>query len=271
MIPLTQGDGRSGGSQAPQRQHRERTLSKGLSTFTKGLLGAAMVLAGAGSLLSAGGARAANHYGCAPRSPAGPGGFVSVAFNAIGAGDTVNCADKQFTINSFNFGGNDGSIDFEWVQVDPDPGYLDDLFSTDLHFSSSVVGPQSGFFDYTVEITDPSYFFNTVQLDSSVALNSRPNSDQTIVTKAITGPTGSPQLNSIDGAQVGPIFLLPDNTLKSIQVRDSWAVAPGDVLTSLKDTFTQDTPGPLPLLGAGAAFAWSRKLRSRVKREVIQA
>ena len=56
-MPLTQGDGRSGGSQAPLRQHRERTLSKGLSTFTKGLLGAAMVLAGAGSLLSAGGAR----------------------------------------------------------------------------------------------------------------------------------------------------------------------------------------------------------------------
>jgi hypothetical protein len=31
-------------------------------------------------------------------------------------------------------------------------------------------------------------------------------------------------------------------------------------------TFTYDTPGPLPLLGAGAAFGWSRRLRRRIKR-----
>lgn len=29
-------------------------------------------------------------------------------------------------------------------------------------------------------------------------------------------------------------------------------------------TFTQDAPGPLPLLGAGAAFGWSRRLRRRI-------
>lgn len=49
-------------------------------------------------------------------------------------------------------------------------------------------------------------------------------------------------------------------------MRDPWTVAQGDVLTNVKDTLTQasEVPGPLPLLGAGAAFAWSRKLRSRV-------
>jgi hypothetical protein len=30
--------------------------------------------------------------------------------------------------------------------------------------------------------------------------------------------------------------------------------------------FTYDTPGPLPVLGAGAAFGWSRRLRRRIKR-----
>lgn len=255
-MALTQSEGHSSGSQAPQPLHQ------GLG---KALVGTAVALAGACCLFCAGGAQAANNYNCAPRTAGGPGGFVNLAFSAIGVGDTVTCADKQFTVNSFDFGGTIGSIAFEWVQVDPEPGYLDDLFSTDLNFSSSAIGPQTGFFDYTVQIIDPTYYFNTVQLDSSVALNSRPNSDQTVVTKAITGPTGSPVLNSIDGGQVGPIFLVPDNTIKSIQVRDSWTVAPGDVLTSVKDTFTQDTPGPLPLLGAGAAFAWSRRLRSRVK------
>jgi hypothetical protein len=31
-------------------------------------------------------------------------------------------------------------------------------------------------------------------------------------------------------------------------------------------TFTYDTPAPLPLLGTGAAFGWSRRLRRRIKR-----
>ncbi|MCX5947117.1 MAG: hypothetical protein NTY67_02660 [Cyanobacteria bacterium] len=34
-------------------------------------------------------------------------------------------------------------------------------------------------------------------------------------------------------------------------------------------TFTYDTPGPLPLLGAGAAFGWSRRLRRRIKRHGV--
>mgnify|MGYP006279682899 CR=1 FL=1 len=249
------------------RHRPDRSWPHGLPlvTLTKALVAAAMVLAGAGCLLSAGGAQAANAYSCVPRTSGGTGGFVNLAFSAIGVGDTVSCADKQYTVNGFDFGGNRGDVTFEWTPVDPNPGYLDDLFSTDLRFSSPSVGPQTGFFDYSVKITDPSYYFNTVQLDSSVALSAKPNSDQTVVTKAITGPTGSPVLKSMDGSRVGPIYLLPDNTLKAIQVRDSWTVAPGDGLTSVKDTFTQDSPAPLPLLGAGAALAWSRKLRSRVK------
>ena len=37
-------------------------------------------------------------------------------------------------------------------------------------------------------------------------------------------------------------------------------------LTSILDSYqTQPVPGPLPLLGAGAAFGFSRKLRGRIK------
>jgi hypothetical protein len=34
-------------------------------------------------------------------------------------------------------------------------------------------------------------------------------------------------------------------------------------IDAIKNTF--QTPGPLPVLGAGAAFGFSRKLRSRIK------
>ena len=46
-----------------------------------------------------------------------------------------------------------------------------------------------------------------------------------------------------------------------IVVRDSGAFT--GILTS-NVTFTPDVPGPLPLLGASAAFGWSRRLRRRI-------
>ena len=267
-LPL--GNSRFGGSQAPQPhgrgaewdQDRRQGWGQGRwpSALPKALLGAALVLAGAGSLISAGGAQAANNYSCAPRTVGGPGGFVNLAFSAIGVGDTVTCADKKWTVNSFDFGSITGDIDFEWVQVDPSPSYSDDLFSNDIHFSPSIVGlpgGSTGFFDYTIKITQPGWTFDTVQLDTTVAVNPGSLGD----TKVIKDLRGGPSLTSVNGGQVGPISLVGGT---SLTVRDTWTVAQGDVLTNVKDTFTQ-VPGPLPLLGAGAAFAWSRKLRSRVK------
>lgn len=271
-MTISKGDARSGGTRDPEAAPKKSRLGRWQSALPKALLGAAMVLAGAGSLLSVGAAKAANAYTCLPRTVGGPGGFYNMNLSDVGIGDTVTCADKKFTVNGFDFGGlADGEITFEWIEVDPDPGYLDDLFSNDIHFNQSVAGPATGYFNYSIQITDPSYYFDTAQLDTTVALSTNPSTSQTIVTKTITGPTGTPVLTSTDGSHVGPIFLLPDNSLKFIQVNDSWSVASGDILSHIQDTFTQDTPGPLPLLGAGAAFAWSRKLRSRVKSAATQA
>ncbi len=259
-----------------QRQTDRRTspsadgLSLGKATsllatiLPKALLTTALVAAGMGQILSAGAARAAA-YNCVPRTSTGPGGFVNLKFTgpgAIGVGDTIACADKTWTVNSFNFAGNTGDIDFEWVEVGPPSGgYTDDLFTTDLHFTPSILGPSTGFFDYTLAIDPTSGFqFDTVQLDSSVGiLLGSPG--QTTVTKVVTG---GPTLISIDGSPVGPIVF---NTPSPITVRDTWTVAAEDTLTNVKDSFTQTSkvPGPLPLLGAAAAFGWSRRLRSRVK------
>ena len=97
-----------------------------------------------------------------------------------------------------------------------------------------------------------------MQLDSTVAINRTPGA-----TSVIKQITGGPTLVSLDGAQVGPI---PFQTPSPITVRDTWNVVSKDVLTNIKDTYTQEeVPGPLPLLGAGLAFGWSRKLRSRVR------
>jgi hypothetical protein len=48
-----------------------------------------------------------------------------------------------------------------------------------------------------------------------------------------------------------------------IWVKDSWTVSGAAEVDNITNTF--QTPGPLPILGAGAAFGFSRKLRGRIK------
>ena len=56
-----------------------------------------------------------------------------------------------------------------------------------------------------------------------------------------------------------------------INVTDSWDLNPNTgTVMSISNTYTQTTqtqvvPGPLPILGIGAAFGFSRKLRKRIK------
>jgi hypothetical protein len=56
---------------------------------------------------------------------------------------------------------------------------------------------------------------------------------------------------------------------QEIFVRDSWNIpdtSPAKI-DAIQNNYTQvdRVPGPLPLLGAGAAFGFSRKLRKRIK------
>jgi len=55
---------------------------------------------------------------------------------------------------------------------------------------------------------------------------------------------------------------------QEIFVRDSWSIPVGSPakIDLIQNNYTQSSvPGPLPLLGAGAAFGFSRRIRSRIK------
>ncbi|WP_254954261.1 hypothetical protein [Cyanobium sp. Cruz-8H5] len=51
-------------------------------------------------------------------------------------------------------------------------------------------------------------------------------------------------------------------------VPGSW-MGTGDTIQALLGAPAASVPGPLPLLGAGAAFGWSRKLRKRIAAPLI--
>ena len=85
----------------------------------------------------------------------------------------------------------------------------------------------------------------------------------------IAGTNDIVTLTSNDGSASDYDFLV--KTYKDLFIKDEYAPGLRGSLTTLNNSFTQgDTsdervPGPLPLLGAGAAFGFSRKLRSRIK------
>jgi hypothetical protein len=81
-------------------------------------------------------------------------------------------------------------------------------------------------------------------------------------------------LTSNDG---GPAdFAVPFNAYKSLWIKDVYARGANGTLTTLNNSFTQgdaslSVPGPLPVMGAGVAFGFTRRLRRRIKANPTQA
>jgi len=215
------------------------------------LLLAATVAGGAVSLLSARSASAA------PLVP------PLCWFGSVNGGATTECTtgtqfelqDKLVTLGALTFGTKSGTLGFQYTPIDPPSGITGDAFALATDFNPDTNGPYSGEFDYTITITNPNFTFATAALDSVVSGGGA----GTTVTKKIAGFA---DLVSTNGSNV-PAVPVSGTTLV---VRNLWDVGAGDVLDNFKDVYTQKTgvPGPLPLLGAGAAFGFSRRLRNRV-------
>ena len=226
------------------------------STIPKLLLGA-VALGGAGSLLASGSAQAAIVAGnlCWFGSAAGPAGTPECAsYDPISdAGTQFTIQDKLVNLGFLNWGTKAGTLGFQWTPISP-PGFEQDQFSLQLDFNPDSEGPYNGQFDYQISVLDPNYEFATAELDSIVS--GVPVG--TTVTKKIFGFA---DIVSTDGSNETGV---PVNG-KLLKVQNIWDVKAGSVLNSFGDTYTQDkVPGPLPLLGAGIAFGFSRKLRRRI-------
>jgi hypothetical protein len=171
-------------------------------------------------------------------------------FTFLGAGNSVGAATP-------------GHIAFSWF--DPDGAgntYENDTWSTLTDFDAPVTGSNSGFVDYTLQVTDLNWRFSGVKLDSTVS-----SAEGVTVKKYINDPTfTTPYLTSTVGSADPTTGFKPLGG-SLVTVRDTWDVSSIGVLNSLTNTYTQTTgtPGPLPLFGAGAAFGFSRRIRRRIK------
>jgi len=231
------------------------TLSKAL--LTAGLLGgAALSTLGAGSALAAGG-----RFDCSFGN--------SIEHAACGSIDwTVGwtLADKKLTNLTFFptipvSGPPSGVFAFMWDDFNPLGLSKNDEWTTLATFEPSLGTPSTGTYSYDLEIITPGWEFATAELDVD---HSGDGQDVKKVVKDAVGATIA-TLNSIDGMPDGPDPI--SGTF--ISVTDSWDLdtSTGTIM-SISNTYTQDVPAPLPILGAGAAFGSIRKLRkfsSRLK------
>jgi hypothetical protein len=134
--------------------------------------------------------------------------------------------------------------------------------------------------DFIPDLSAPPSVLGTLEYDLTIA----PSSNFTFLEAglAIIGPpVGSPQFKVIKTATGVPGMIMGDEIdnnatalfdglHKTTRVRDDYSVTMGSI-NSFQNSFTQfevadpaEVPGPLPLLGAGAAFGFSRRLRTRV-------
>jgi hypothetical protein len=238
---------------------RAATLSKAL--LTAGLLGGAAL-----STLGAGSAQAAwspdpsitptsNSYSCT---------FGGAVLCEVGdptgiVGAPPNPSDKFLTLLDWSSIPDASALAFEYnAGPDPHPWHVD----LDLG-GPGVQDFDGGSLGYTLQVTNPNN-----QLITSTALGA--NVIGGTVTKAIystlalyqadqaASPTGDVCTLTSNGSQVCNY-----SGVSQVWVRDVWTASSGT--DNLSNDFSQTVPGPLPLLGAGAAFGFSRRIRSRIK------
>lgn len=164
--------------------------------------------------------------------------------------------DKTLKLVALPTTGN-GTIQF----VQQTPG----IWVVDVDFIQDLTRPAVGFLEYDLTI-DPLPANSQYFLEAGLAIIGPPVGSPEFKVKKTA--TGLPMLMADEmDADVTAIF---DDGLKTIRVRDDYSVTTGSI-NSFQNSFTQvavaepdRVPGPLPLLGAGAAFGFSRRLRTRV-------
>ena len=214
-------------------------------TFSKAFFGAAVVAAFATGL-SAGSAHAAD-----------------VAITTCGVASPLSFGDKTVTSIVCDGVGDETEIRFNAFGIAYDFG--------------SVIDPptQGGSISYTISIIDSTFKFASVGLDSGCGL---PDLGGCTVTKNVSWAGGGfGTLVSTNGAPAPSPILFGAADVSSLNVEDVFFASNLSFVSIVNNTFTQvprapeEVPAPLPILGAGAAFGFSRKLRSRIKKSAATA
>lgn len=133
----------------------------------------------------------------------------------------------------------------------------------DVDFEDNI-SDNSGIFRYSLESSVGTF------LQVQIGSDTDGIGGTTSVTKEIFGAydPGTDTFSNLIGTETSTngstqIITLTNQNLPKIYIRDTYSASGSTRLDNFTNSYL--VPGPLPLLGAGAAFGFSRKLRSRIK------
>jgi hypothetical protein len=126
----------------------------------------------------------------------------------------------------------------------------------------------SGVYSYNWQITSGTsnngglgaYNFSQTEVGQTTRKLAFPATPPQTPANRASGTGNNLATNLVDGSEFG-WFLTKSNNIGSPSNSNATATISNFVFTATYET----VPGPLPLVGAAAAFAWSRRLRSRLK------
>lgn len=209
-----------------------------------------------------------------PLAPTDP--ITKFASELVGGGP-IAIGDKIWS--GFSFGGGFIPSAEDTVQFTVFPNFTQ--YQIQYNLDPNRLSPISGIFNYTITI-DPAFVADGFLLESAEAnvtgsasgLNNLPKFQTSVSSAALTA---SP-LNAGSTASGFPnpsttIAFLPNTTTASFsQAFSATSGATGNqalltnfgLVVTQNKAFVPSVPGPLPILGAAAAFGFSRKLRRRI-------
>jgi hypothetical protein len=232
-------------------------IMKTLNSRTAGLLTTSLLVAGV-SALSPASVRAIGADTC------GFGGYETTTVPSCQGFTFDQQFDKTLKLKAHPltglFGPTTGSGTIQFIEQ------TSGIWVVDVDFEQDLMANASGTFEYQLDI-DPTFGMSFDEVGLAI-IGPPIGMPMFKASKAIVSMTPS-KLNVTENSKSATGTI--GGEVKSITVIDTYEVSVGSI-NSLQNSFSQKpdqgdperVPGPLPLLGAGAAFGFSRRLRTRV-------
>jgi len=178
--------------------------------------------------------------------------YSNFAFNGLPTGnfsftkDSLN-GDHTFSGAGLNYSGAGFTYEYKVSLYNPPVGQEFLKFNTSFAGSSTITSSYK-------KVLEAYASNGTTLLNAVTAQNQVIGSNNVVISD---GPA------SFAAGEVGPVIF--KNTVTRLADASRMDTITDSITQKLEETTTTETPGPLPLLGAGVAFGMSRKLRSRIK------
>jgi len=199
---------------------------------------------------------------------------VDCASNGLGGSDVYKITNLVALGSNGCFIGDKVYSDFSFAGISTGNFAFTNTIPLEHIFSGSGLGFAGSSFSYTYKVAlynpAPGTVFYGYRTGASASGGAGSVYSKTLKsTSPVSTPISSVSTNGTDGFQA----IFPSDTISPITFESTVTRTSGGTVDVITDSIEQKqntpaVPGPLPIFGAGAAFAFSRRLRNRIKQAV---